>query len=570
MADETDSTTGKKRRVIHWNPEAGRETQQRRWTFKRIALWTVGGFFGLLVAAGIVIRVAKLVLGPQIFQGGAAVATAAPTHGDASQAFVSQSKAELAHATAAKSLAELKRLPQDHPVQLERLILITKTFGEGEALLGAHEWARAFSTFEALAVDMDTFSRNVKAKQEAQQGYDAILLRIKDLERARNLAPGTLEAAFENAGAGRKLLDDGNFLQAKKTFDDGFAELKKAEQALADKVQENLLKGQQALAKGDKEGAKSAFSAAMALSPGNELAAQGMKRAENIDRVHALLLQGESQEKQAQYAQAAESYQKAFALDAMSANAQAGAARASRLEKETKFAAAFGAAQAALKERDWAKAIAELQAAQKIYPQKTDVVQMLRSARENAHRDAVQKALTKGYAYENNHQWKEAIDAYRETLQLEPENADAKEAHIRCGTMIRTLIEYNSLVDSAKQLTNNSEFQGAIKVFTKAMSMRPNYPLPNDDVVQQLHTVLNAQSKPVDVVFKSDGKTYVSIANFRQPQQSENFTVKIFPGDYQVIGRRKGYKDVLMLLQVRNDGRPTREVTVICSTTADR
>lgn len=569
MADETDSPPGKKRRIIHWNPEAGRETEQRRWTWKRITLWTVGGFCGLLLAGRITVEITKLVLGPQVFKSGEAVVVNTQTHGDANTAFVSQSKAELSHATATKALNELRRLPHDHPVQLQRLILITKSFQEGEGLLAGHEWARAFSTFEALNVDMDTFSRNVKAKNEAQQGYDAILLRIKDLERARSLAPGTLEAAFESAGAGRKLLDDGNFLGAKKSFDEGFAELNKAEQTLAAHVGENLLKGQQALTKGQRDTAKAAFNAALELAPGNEIALQGLKRAENTDRVHALILQGESLEKQAQYAQAAESYQKAFALDGLSAVAQAGQARAARLEKETKFEAAFSAAQAAVKRRDWTKAITESQNALKVYPQKLDVQAMLRSARENAHRDAVEKALTKGYAYENNHQWKEAIDAYRETLALEPDHVDAKEAYIRCGTMIRTLLEYDRLIENAKQLTNNSEFQAAIRVFSRAMAIKPGYPLPNDDTMQQLHTVLNAQSKPVDVTFKSDGKTYVSIANFRQPQQAENFTVKVLPGDYQVIGRRKGYKDVLMLLQVRN-GTPPPTVTVICQTTADR
>ena len=223
MADEIEPSFEKKRRIIHWNPEAGRETAQRRWTWQRALLWTVGGGFGLLLVAGVVIRVAKRVLGPQIFQSSDAVVASAQTHGDANSAFVSQSKAELAHATATKALTELRRLPQDHPVQLQRLILITKSFQEGESLLAGHEWARAFSTFEELNADMDTFSRNVKAKHEAQQGYDAILVRIKDLEQARNLAPGSLEGAFESAGAGRKLLDDGNFLGAKKVFDEGFA-----------------------------------------------------------------------------------------------------------------------------------------------------------------------------------------------------------------------------------------------------------------------------------------------------------------------------------------------------------
>jgi tetratricopeptide (TPR) repeat protein len=294
-----------------------------------------------------------------------------------------------------------------------------------------------------------------------------------------------------------------------------------------------------------------------------------LKRAENIDRVYALLLQGESLEKQAQYAQATEVYQRAFSLDSFSAAAQAGQARASRLEKETRYEAAVTAAQAAVARRDWASVIAEAQTALKVYPGKTDVQAMLRSARENEHREAVQKALTKGYAYENQHMWKEARDAYSETLKLEPDQPDAKECYIRCGTMIRTLLEYDKLVESAKQLANNAEFQAAIRVFSKAMAIKPQYPLPNDDTVNQLHTLLNAQSKPVEVTFKSDGKTYVSISNFRQPSQAETFTAKILPGDYQVVGRRKGYKDVLMLLQVR-DGVPPPTVTVICQTAADR
>ena len=487
MADETDSTSGKKRRIIHWNPEAGRETEQRSWTWKRVLLWTVGGFFGLLFAAGVVIRVVKAVLGPQVFEEVATV-TAAQTQNDANSAFVSQSKAELSHATATKAYNEIRRLPTDHPVQTQQLILLAKAFQEGEGLLAGHEWSKAFSAFEALNADMDTFSRNVKAKHEAQQGYDAILVRIKDLEKARALAPGALETAFELAGAGRKLLDEGNFLGAKKAFDEGFAELKKAEGALAATVQAALLKGQQALTKGQREAAKAAFNAALENAPGNEIALAGLKRAENIDRVYALLLQGESLEKQAQYAQATEVYQRAFSLDSFSAAAQAGQARASRLEKETRYEAAVTAAQAAVARRDWASVIAEAQTALKVYPGKTDVQAMLRSARENEHREAVQKALTKGYAYENQHMWKEARDAYSETLKLEPDQPDAKECYIRCGTMIRTLLEYDKLVESAKQLANNAEFQAAIRVFSKAMAIKPQYPLPNDDTVNQLHT----------------------------------------------------------------------------------
>lgn len=566
MAEETELNSGKKRRIIHWNPDAGREQVRSKWTWKRLLAWSVGGFFGLLIVAGIVIRVAKLVLGPDIFTPRAEAV--APSVADANSAFISRAKAEQMHELASKSLAEIKRIPSDHPVQFQQLVLMEKSMGEGVALMENHDFAKAFAIFEGLKRDTDAFSYNVKIKGEAKQGYDKILLRIKDLELARSLAPGALEAAFEAAAMGRQLVTDGNFAGAKKVFDTGEAELKKAEQALGDYVRENLRVGQLALSKGEKDGAKKAFNAALEKSPGNEVAVQGLKRAENIDRVYALLQQGEKLEKDARYAEAAESYKKAFALDAFSAAAQEGQARAARLEKETKFASAKSAADAAVKAKDWQKAIAEYQAALKVYPQKTDVQALLKSAKENAHKDAVKKALAKGFAYEKAYQWPEARDAYHETLQLEPDQPEAKEGYTRAGTVIRALLQYNKYIEAAEVLANKAQFQDAIRRFNEAMAVKPSY-LVNSDQVQQLHNLLMAQNKPVDVTFKSDGNTWVSILSFRQPEKIDTKTIRMLPGDYHVVGRRRGYRDVEMLLQVRNGTTPPT-VTVTCNVSSDR
>ena len=568
MSEELESGSGKKRRVIHWNPDAGREQVTRRWTWRRIVVWSVGGFFALLFSAAIVIRGLKLVFGPELFQPQAASAAAGTTVADASSAFISQAKADQMRDIAIKSLRELRRLPTDHPVQLQQMILMEKSLNEGEALLAAHDFAKAFSVFETLKRDTDAFSSNVKIKGEAKQSYDAILLRIKDLELARSLAPGALEAAFEAAGAGRQLLNDGNFTGAKKIFDGGFAELKKAEQALANFVRENLLAGQRALTKGEKEEARKAFNAALEKSPGNEVVAQGLKRAETIDRVYALLQQGDKLEKEARYAEAAESYKKAFALDSFSAAAQEGQSRAARLEKETKFATSKAAADAAVKAKEWQKAITEYQAALKVYPQKTDVQALLKSAKESAHKEAVQKSLARGFEFEKSYQWREAREAYNETLALEPDLADAKDGYTRTGTVIRALLQYEKFIEAAEQFANKAEFQAAIRRFNEAMAVKPSY-LVNSDRVQQLHTLLMAQNKPVDVTFKSDNNTWVSIQNFQTPKKFETSVVKMLPGDYQIIGRRKGYRDVEMLLQVRN-GTPPPTVTVACTVSSSR
>ncbi len=569
MAEENEVNAGRKRRVIHWNPDAGKQVELQRWTWPRIAAWTAGGAFGLLLAAGLVIRGIKLVWGAEVFSPRAAeAASAATTVEGASSAFISRAKAEQSFELASKALKELRRVPTDHPSQLEQLIVMEKAFSQGEALVKAHEFARAFAILESLNQDLDAFSRNVKAKGEARQGYDAILLRIKDLEVARTLAPGRLEAAFEAAGAGRQLMADGNFTGAKQVFDRGLSELKQAEQVLQAFVRDTLLAGQKALASGEKEAARKAFQQALEKAPGNEVATLGLKRAENIDRVHALLQQGAQLEKERRFADAAESYKKAFALDGFSAAAQEGQSRAARLEKETRFADSKAAAEEALKARDWNKAIAELENALKVYPQKTEVQSQLKSARASAHRDAVQKALARAFEHEKTFQWNEARAAFNETLQLDPDQAEAKEGYKRAGTVIRALLQYERYIEAADQLANKADFQGAIRRFNEAMAVKPSY-LQASDRVQQLQALLMAQNTPVDVTFKSDDETWVQITNFRAPKKLQAETMKILPGNYEVVGRRRGYRDVVMLLQVRG-GVPAPEVTVICTVKADK
>lgn len=569
MAEENEVNAGRKRRVIHWNPDAGKQEQRQRWTWPRIAAWTAGGSLGLLLAAGLVIRGIKLVWGPEVFQPRAVdTVAAAPTVEGASSAFISRAKAEQAFELASKALKELRRLPTDHPSQLEQLIVMEKSFTQSESLMKAHEFARAFGLLETLNQDIDAFSRNVKAKGEARQAYDAILLRVKDLEAARVLAPGKLEAAFESAGAGRQLMTDGNFTGAKQVFDRGFAELKLAEQALQAFVRDNLLAGQKSLAAGEKDSARKAFQQALEKAPGNEAATLGLKRAENIDRVHALLQQGAQFEQEKRFAEAAESYKKAFSLDGFSAAAQEGQSRAARLEKETRFAEAKAAADEAVKVRDWNKAITELQNALKVHPQKADVQAQLKAARDSAHRESVQKALARAFEHEKAFQWNEARAAFNETLQLDPDHPEAKDGYKRAGTVIRALLQYERYIEAADQLANKADFQGAIRRFNEAMAVKPAY-LQASDRVQQLQALLMAQNTPVDVTFKSDDETWVQITNFRAPKKFQSETIKILPGNYEVVGRRRGYRDVVMLLQVRG-GVPAPEVSVICSVKADK
>jgi hypothetical protein len=73
----------------------------------------------------------------------------------------------------------------------------------------------------------------------------------------------------------------------------------------------------------------------------------------------------------------------------------------------------------------------------------------------------------------------------------------------------------------------------------------------------------NPQSR-VQVTLVSDGETWVSIPNARVPTKGPAITVSLLPGEYEVVGRRKGYRDVEKTVRVPSGSAPIR-LTIICT-----
>jgi hypothetical protein len=55
----------------------------------------------------------------------------------------------------------------------------------------------------------------------------------------------------------------------------------------------------------------------------------------------------------------------------------------------------------------------------------------------------------------------------------------------------------------------------------------------------------------------------VTLSNYKLLGKIKSESVKILPGNYEVLGRRKGFQDVILELQVRQ-GTPPPTVMVVC------
>ena len=132
---------------------------------------------------------------------------------------------------------------------------------------------------------------------------------------------------------------------------------------------------------------------------------------------------------------------------------------------------------------------------------------------------------------------------------------------------MRALVEYEKLLELSEQHLLAADYQSAIRRFNEAMQTKPSY-LEITPEAAEMRRLLEVNSRPVDITFVSDTKTWVSITNFRMLGKIKQEMVSLPPGDYEVIGRRKNYQDVMLLLKVRPQ-MSTNLVSVICKTRAD-
>lgn len=482
-------------------------------------------------------------------------------------AFKNRGRAELAYENASQALGAARNLPVNHEGLLQEIALVEKAFLLAETQLKNGDYAEASAALERVITATEEFTETVEMQRNANKRYDDLYSRLRAIERYKSFAPEAYDVAFTSIGEGRHLLEGGSFRAAWQAFDEASDTLDQFEADKEAYVKDNLRAGQIALKNGDRPAAEAAFQNALEYDSGNEAGLRGLARAETTAEVFELLAQARIAEDNGDYDTAIANYDQAFELDEFNATAQQGAARARKDQQEFLFNGFVSAAEAAAAEADWDTVIANYEQALEVYPKRTDIEDALENAHEEHHAALVHSTLAEAYDLERDYLWDEARVAYERLLDLEPDYEEAIEGLIRVGRTVRALLEYEKLLELSEQHLLASDFQAAIRAFNQAMQTKPGY-LEITPEAQEMRRVLELNSTPVNITFVSDTKTWVSITNFRMLGKIKEEAVALPPGDYEVIGRRKNYQDVMLLLKVRPQ-MSTNVVSVVCKTRAD-
>ncbi len=394
----------------------------------------------------------------------------------------------------------------------------------------------------ATPVDLEALA---VLKQQADDQQALVLPRVAALEQ---------RAAAEWGGQGWIDLQAGltataeryaarDFAAATAGYEVAAKQLDVLEQQAGAVLAAAMVRGNTAIEEGQAATAQEAFALALKLAPAQAEATRGLRRAQSLDAVMALVTQGELDEKEGKTAPAADAFAKALQLDSDTRRAREGLARVQGRLAGDAYAAAMARGFASLSSKDFGAAKRAFESARSMRPQAPEVQQALSQVEQEERTGLIAGRLDSARTHEGGERWQQALTDYQAVLQLDATVAAAQQGAERTRPRAELHDELQLYVTQPERLFSAPVRETARAALTKARAIDAPGP-----VLQQQVTTLDGWLKqvtiPVQVALESDNLTQVTIYRVGELGLFTRRAVELTPGRYTVVGTRPGFRDV--------------------------
>jgi tetratricopeptide (TPR) repeat protein len=370
-------------------------------------------------------------------------------------------------------------------------------------------------------------------------------------------------------GRSAALADDGDrrfsqrrFPQAASAYSGALQLLQGLADGKALRYDTAMEEGSSALEADDSDIATARYELALAIRPGDAAATRGLERARLRPGVLAFMAQGAQAEDDGDLAAARTAYKQAVDRDADYRPAVEAHERVSTRLAGLAFQAAMTRALAALDKGRLSEADRALKEAAAIRPDDIavrDAGRRLAAARQASRLATLRRKADVQASAED---WQGAAALYRQALKVDRNAGFASDGLARAQARARLHEQIDHYLDRPSRLYSDEPLANAGELLEGAAAAPEGEPkLANK--LARLQTLVREAGTPLPVSLRSDGETEVVIYHVGRLGRFDMHRLQLKPGDYTVVGSRKGYRDVRKTLSVR-PGKSGAELVIRC------
>ena len=356
-------------------------------------------------------------------------------------------------------------------------------------------------------------------------------------------AGATYHEIGQVADSGDSFYREEKFREAMNAYEEALNRLVELRASMPSVLDENLAAGEAAINAAEVESAITAWSIAHAIKPGNNHIKAQLQRAENLDQVLSFMKTGVFHEGELAFADALKAYEDAAGLDPKWQQAAEGVARVKSKIAKVNFDGAMSAGFSRLAVKNYAESKKAFTRAQAIFPKSLEPADGLLQIELAERMDAIEAHKSAATAFVQAEDWPQAIREYESVLKLDQTLVFASEGLLVANERLELERTLNRFLSQPTLMRDDEELNAARTAVVKASRVRGPGPL----LKQQLSTLSRLVSVariPITIELNSDNKTDIEIYRVGKYGQLGSTQVELYPGDYTIVGRRRGYRDI--------------------------
>ncbi|MYD44817.1 MAG: hypothetical protein F4W92_00470 [Gammaproteobacteria bacterium] len=230
--------------------------------------------------------------------------------------------------------------------------------------------------------------------------------------------------------------------------------------------------------------------------------------------------------------------------------------------QDTSFNSSMTAAYESIEAEEWFIAEQVLESALLIRPNSTVAQELLEEVLENKRLDHVDELVQKMADAMKTERWEDVLVSIEEVEKLDVnEEYDFTIVVEEVDELLALEAELIEYKDFDFSTLNDSKRQDIQLLLDKTAHL--NEFDRTQPIRQYLEDTFTQYSTPVQVTIRSDNRTKLRIRPGKEIGSFRSKTLEVLPGTYEIVGTRRGFKQVTQKLEVKPDSEPI-EIKVEC------
>jgi len=400
--------------------------------------------------------------------------------------------------------------------------------------------------------NLSELAETLQFRDDAEQALQQFL-RLQaqpGLSNAEIWAPDGWLRAMNTAARGDQDFGQGRFPPALQAYNEAGAQLQSILDNRVQTLQQNLETGWQHLQDNAVEEAELAFRLVLAMQPDHQQAQLGQERAAVRMQVLSSVTKAEQAQVSDDLQLAAQTYTFALQLDPLYSPAQDALEKVTSVLRNRAFQDSMGRALEAIDNGQFAVAEKALQDAGRIKPGNpaiNDAGERLSSARRQSGLEHLRKQADQQVKKED---WTAATETYRRALKIDSQAAFARNGLAKAQEKAQLHQQLDHYLADTTRLYSDDPLDNARKLLAANQETSTSEQLLADKL-DKLQQAVTLAVIPVDLIILSDNLTQVTIYKVGRLGSFEQKQLSLPPGKYTVTGSRKGYRDVLKVIELK-------------------